>query len=320
MSDIIAKERNNKPTPFGKYGKLHVEGGKLKGEKGDDVQLRGISTHNISNYPQYVSEETLTTLVDEWGISVFRLAMYCGEADGFDGYATGDDAHRLELEALIVKAVKAAAKLGFYVLVDWHVLLEQDPNLHKDAAIKFFDKICGLLKDYDNVIYEICNEPNGDHITWPVICVYANQVIPVIRAKVPDSVILVGTPCWSQQVDKAAAAPLPYPNLMYVLHFYADTHRDELRNVLEEAAKAGLPLFVSEFGCCNAAGDGEDNKEEADKWIALLNKYGISFIAWNLSNKNEASAFILPDCEKISGWNDDELNGCAKLVRGYIKA
>ena len=35
-----------------------------------------------------------------------------------------------------------------------------------------------------------------------------------------DAIIIVGTPTWSQDVDKAAASPLSYDNAMYALHFY----------------------------------------------------------------------------------------------------
>ena len=72
--------------------------------------------------------------------------------------------------------------------------------------------------------------------------------MPVIREKRPDAVILVGTPTWSQEIDKAAESPLEDKNVMYTLHFYAGTHKDDLRNRLESYAQNGLPIFVSEFG------------------------------------------------------------------------
>ena len=314
----ISAKRNGNPTPFGIHGKLHVDGMYLTDEHGEKTRLKGVSTHNLSSYPEYINLKTMTYLADEWGISIFRLAMYAGRADEKDGYADGSDGHRQDLEEMILTAVRDAASLGIYVMLDWHVLLECDPNIHTDAAISFFKKMCPLLKAYDNVIYEICNEPNGEAVTWPLICNYANKVIPVIRAIVPESVIIVGTPCWSQEVDKPAADPLPYGNLMYTLHFYADTHRDSLRNLALGALEKGLPIYVTECGFCNAAGDGDINKEETAAWMELMAKYNISWIGWNLSNKDETSAFIKPDCDKLYGWTDDELREHGLLMKEYL--
>ena len=37
-------------------GALHVEAGRLTDESGETVQLRGVSTHGLTWYPQFVSE------------------------------------------------------------------------------------------------------------------------------------------------------------------------------------------------------------------------------------------------------------------------
>ncbi len=311
-------ERNGLKTPFGIHGKLHVEGSSLLNEHGQICQLKGISTHNISLYPEYVTEVCITELTERFGLSAFRLAMYSAEADDIKGYADGDDAHRAKLEQMILDAVLVCAKLGIYVLIDWHILLDYDPNMHVNSALAFFKSICPRLKDYDNVIYEICNEPNMD-TTWTQITNYADIVIPVIRSLDPDKVIIVGTPVWSQRVDEAAKAPLSYPNLVYTLHFYADTHRDELRQIMTEAINNGLPVFVSEFGICDASGNGPINDEQTNIWIDLLNKYQVSYILWNLSNKNETSAIITPSCDKIFGFHDSDFSECGKRVAGYMK-
>lgn len=311
-------ERNGQLTPFGKHGKLHIEGTALTNEHGQVCQLKGISTHNLSLYPEYITQSCITELTERFDLSAFRLAMYSAEADDVKGYADSDDTHRKELEELILSAVDVCAKLGIYVLVDWHILLDYDPNMHKDAAITFFKSICPKLKSYDNVIYEICNEPNMD-TTWAQITTYANEVIPAIRAIDPDKVILVGTPVWSQRVDEAAKAPLSYPNLAYTLHFYADTHRDELRQIMTDAIANGLPVFVSEFGICDASGNGPVNDEQTNIWIDLLNRYQISYILWNLSNKNETSAILAPICDKIKGFEDSDFSECGKRVRGYMQ-
>lgn len=315
---MIITERNGMTTPFGVHGKLHVEGAKLMDEHQNICQLKGISTHNISLYPEYLNETCVTQLTDKFGMSAFRIAMYSAEADEVKGYADGDDAHRAELEKLVIASADICAKLGIYLIVDWHILLDFDPNMHTDMAIQFFKNVCPALKKYDNVIYEICNEPNMD-TTWSQITTYANQVIPVIREIDPDKVIIVGTPVWSQRVDEAAKAPLDYPNLVYTLHFYADTHKENLRKLMVNAINDGLPVFVSEFGICDASGNGPINDEETNKWIDLMNKYNVSYVLWNLSNKAETSAILAPTCTITSDFSDDDFSECGKRVAGYMK-
>lgn len=307
-------------TPFEKYGKLRVEGKNLVGVNGDIVELRGISTHNLNEYPQYVNEEAFRQFRDEYKVSIMRLAMYSGFADNHNGYADSDDAHREELENIVEKGVEICNKLGLYCMVDWHILLDYDPNMHTDMAIRFFKSICAKLKKYDNVIYEICNEPNmnletKEEVTWDDIKKYAREVIPVIKEIDDSKVIIVGTTIWSQGVDKAADAPLEYDNLMYTLHFYADTHRDELRNKFIYARKKNLPIFVTEFGVGRADGDGDINDEQTGLWMDLLCGEKISYIIWNLSNKNETSSILAPECNKVSGFEDSDLSECGKRMK-----
>lgn len=294
---------------------LHVEDTVLCNEDGKTVQLRGVSTHGLSWYPQYVNDKCFQELHDKWGANVVRLAMYTEE---YNGYCTGNSANKKELKKLVKKGVKLAEKHGMYVIIDWHILSDGNPKKHKKAAKTFFKEMSDEFSDYTNVIYEICNEPNGG-TDWNTIKSYAKNIIPVIRENDKDAVIIVGTPTWSQEVDKAAAAPLKEDNIMYALHFYADTHQDSLRKTAESAIKSGLPLFVSEFGICDASGNGSINKKQADKWIKLLDKYHVSYVAWNLSNKNETSAMIKSSCQKKSGFKRSDLSASGKWVYDLLR-
>lgn len=290
---------------------LKVEGNMLCNENGEPVQLRGISTHGLAWFPQYVNEACVSEL-KSWGANVLRLAMYTAESGG---YCTGGD--KQQLKNLVREGIKYATSNGMYVIVDWHVLSEGDPNVHKEEAKAFFDEISKEYSGYSNVIYEICNEPcNG--ATWDQVSAYANEVIPVIRSNAPKSVIIVGTPNWSQDVDKAAEKPLQFENVMYTLHFYAATHKDDLRAKMEKAINAGLPVFVSEFGICDASGNGAIDEGSADTWIKMLNKLNISYICWNLSNKAESSAIISSACNKTSGFTDSDLSQEGKWIRNVL--
>ena len=285
-------------------GRLHVKGTKLVDKKGHEVQLSGVSTHGLSWYPQYVNDKCFAQLHDKWGANVVRLAMYTEE---YNGYCSGDAKNRSDLKKLIKKGVRLAKKHKMYVIVDWHILSDGNPNSHKKEAKAFFREMSREFKGYNNVIYEICNEPNNG-TSWKEIKSYARSVISTIRKNDKKAVIVVGTPTWSQDVDQAAADPIKGDNIMYALHFYAATHKTDLRNKMTAAINKGLPVFVTEYGICDASGNGVIDKKEADRWIQTMDEYGVSYIAWNLSNKQESSSIIKSSCPKVSGFKKSELS------------
>lgn len=289
-------------TPFDNHGKLSVKGIDLVDKDGKKYQLKGVSTHGIAWFPDYVNKDAFKTFRDDWGANLIRLAMYTDENGG---YCTDGDKEKLK--NLIDTGVQSATELGMYVIIDWHILHDLNPQVYKEEAKKFFEEMTTKYKDYDNIIYEICNEPNGG-TSWADVKSYAEEIIPIIRKNDPDAIIIVGTPNWSQDVDIAAQDPLDYDNVMYAIHFYAATHKDDIRNKVTTALSSGLPIFVSEFSICDASGNGGIDYNQADLWFDLIEQYNLSYSAWNVSNKDETSSLIKSSCSKTSGWTDDELS------------
>lgn len=293
-------------------GALHVEGTALVGEDGQPVTLFGPSTHGLAWFPQFVNAELFHELSAEWGANVVRLALY---ADEYGGWSAGGD--RAELRRLVLDGVRHATEADLYVIVDWHILSDGNPWDHAEDAFAFLSDISAELAGQPNVLYEVCNEPNGA-TTWADVRSYATEAIACVRESSPDAVVIVGTPEWSQRVDQAAADPLDLPNVMYALHFYAATHKDDLRQRLATAVGEGLPVFVSEFGICDASGNGAIDEESADAWLALMDELGVSRVMWNLSNKDESSSMVWSGCDKASGLTDDDLTQSGRWLRARL--
>lgn len=290
-------------------GALQVNGTQLTDENGAAVQLKGISTHGLAWFPDYVNEDCFRQFREEWNVNVMRLAMYTAE---YGGYCSGGD--QSALKELIHNGVAYATALDMYVIIDWHILSDGNPNTYKDKAKEFFAEMAEKYAGYNNVLYEICNEPNGG-TGWSDIKSYAEEVISVIRSYDEDGIIIVGTPNWSQYVDQAAADPITgYDNIMYSLHFYAATHKESLRNTMTAAIDAGLPIFVTEYGICDASGNGGIDENQANQWVSTMNTYGVSYVAWNLSNKGETSAIINSNCSKLSGFTESDLSASGKWL------
>ena len=292
-------------------GRLHVSGTKLTDSSGNAVQLKGVSTHGISWFPDYVNYDAFATLKNDWGANVVRIAMYPEE---YNGYLSGGD--KDSLKQIIDNGVNYATQLGMYVIIDWHVL-NYAPSKHTQEACDFFAEMASKYAGHDNVIYEICNEPVG--ADWNSdIKPYAEKVISAIRQYDDHAVILVGTNTWSQDVDSVAGNTLSDTNVMYVAHFYAATHKENIRNKITTALNAGVPVFVSECSICDASGNGGIDYDSANEWLDYMNTNQISFIAWSLSNKAETSALISSGCSAKSGWSDDDLTDTGKWFKSAI--
>lgn len=314
MGMLAIDERTEAATPYAANGRLSVSKGKVVNSKGKSFVIKGVSTHGLAWYPEYVNKEAFKTLRDTWGVNTIRLAMYTAD---YNGYCTGGS--QKELKKKIDQGVKYATDLGMYVIIDWHILSDGNPLTYKNQANQFFREIAKKYSSYGNVMYEICNEPNGKGGSWKNIKNYANTIIKTIRSVNKNAIIIVGTPTWSQDVDKAKADPVTgYKNIAYAFHFYAGTHKSSLRSKLEKAVKKGLPVIVTEFGISEASGGGKADTAEGNRWIKLLDQYGIGRVCWNLSNKNETSALLKSSCKKRSGWNASDLTASGKwLVQTY---
>lgn len=306
-------------TPFGKNGRLRVKGTTLVNKNGKAFQLKGVSTHGINwdvGEP-YVNKKAIQNLRDEWGVNCIRVAMYTQE---YNGYCITDSESKKKLLKTIDTAVKSAKALGIYVIIDWHVLSDRNPKVYQKEAVAFFKTISKKYKKYNNVLYEICNEPNGG-TTWSDIKSYANEVIKVIRKNNKKSVIIVGTPTWSQDVDIAAENPIKNrKNIMYAVHFYAGTHYEYNLDKLKTVIDKKLPVICTEFSGCEASGSGQIDKNNLNKWIRYLNSKKIGYCCWSLSNKDESASLLKAECKKLNGFKYSDLSAMGKwLVNKYNK-
>lgn len=301
-------------TPVSQHGQLSVKNGQLVDKSGKGYQLRGMSTHGLTWFPEFVNESAFKTLRDDWNTNVVRLAMYVDEWGNGQCYM-GNKSGSLEL---LEKGVDICIKLDMYVIIDWHVLNPGDPSKYTNEAKSFFETVSKRYAKYPNVIYEICNEPNGGASWSGNIKPYAEKIIPVIRKNAPNSVIIVGTPTWSQEIDKPLSDPLSYKNVMYAFHFYAATHAG-LRSNVENCVAQGLPVFVSEFGTCDASGGGANDFNETQKWLSYFDKQGISYCNWSICNKDETCSVLRPGTSANGNWSESDLTENGKWIHNWLK-
>lgn len=294
------------------HGNLSIKGAQVVDQQGKVIALAGPSffwSNTGWGGDAFYRPSLVKYFTDEWQATWVRAAI------GIDGPGSllKDKTNMQRLKTLI----DAAIANGVYVVVDFHSHHAED---HQAESIAFFEEIATQYGHLPNIIYEIYNEPLGITDWKTVIKPYSETVIAAIRKIDSDNIIVVGSQTWSQDVDKAADDPVKgFNNIAYSLHFYAGTHKQDLRDKAQYAIDKGFAIMVTEWGTVDANGAGKVDKEESNRWQAFMLKNHLSQANWSVTNKNESSAIFKPKMEKKTDLTDDDLTESGLFVKNIIK-
>lgn len=285
---------------------------------GHEVQVRGMSLYWSSGEAastDFYTEAAINTMVRDMNIEIVRFAM--GISEGWDngrGYLkNGKDDQKKMLKAV----VEAAIANDIYVIIDWH---SHQAENQTDAAVEFFSWAAQTYGGYNNVIFEVYNEPIGSYGTesavsyWPTIKGYAEKVIEAIR-KHSDNLVLVGTPYYDQYPNAAKNSKINDKNVAYTFHYYAASHStgNEGSNALD-AMNNGLSVFVSEWGTGSADGAGSVASDASNSWQEWMNKHKLSSANWSASKIGETTAAFTGG----STSSNLEYTESGRLVKSYF--
>lgn len=277
------------PTKTWSLDRLKLVDNQLCNASGTPIQLRGWSTFRLKDESAAYQKEHLQK-TKEMGANVVRCVVY---VEGEDSYTYKNDQDGTTSQ--VKTWIDQCAEIGLYCLVDWRVEVPGNPNdWAYNGAENFFREITSYVKSkqYQHVLYEICDQPNG--CTWTDIKQYANKVLPIISQNDPGSVVIVGTQQWCTLLDDynpedpdepdyhdgPVSKPITgYNNLyiMYSFHYYTEASKDIIDRL--SAAADDIPLFVTEWGF-------SDNKDidtsVTDELLAVCNGQndGGQFISW----------------------------------------
>jgi len=309
---ICANSLLSAQTPVARNGALSVKDGQVVNQYGMPPELRGLSfSWSIWQGRKYYNTDVVDWITKDFKVSFIRAAM---AVQPEHGYLEEPDSQK----QLIVSVVNEAIKKGIYVLIDWH---DHNGYLHIPQSKAFFAEMAQKYKGVPNVIYEVWNEP--ERVSWDTVKNYAVQVIAEIRKYDPDNLIVVGSPHWDQDVDVAAANPITgFKNIAYSFHFYASdpNHQDQLRAKGDKAIQMGLPLLITEWGVGEASGNGVFDIAENETWIKWMGTHKLSWVNWNITDKDETTALLKPGAPLNGGWTEDELTPDGIYLRKLLRA
>ena len=345
LGATFASAQNITPTrvgPVSQYGQLmtgkNSQGkgriyGSCEGVKdGAEVQVRGMSLYwsLLPKATEFWTSEGISTMVRDMNIQVVRAAMatttddWWGCKDGSESCGDDKSAHitgyasDAEFQTnLMNTVVQAAIENDIYVIIDWH---SHQAHSEVDNATKFFTEMAQKWGKYDNVIFELYNEPIST--SWSEIKTYAEKIVPVIRQH-SDNLILVGNRQYDQNPQEAIGNTVSGENIAYTFHYYANSHcwsgqtswgsACEGANA-QQAIDAGLSVFVSEWGTGNADGGGEPDQSKNTGWQNWIDGNKLSWANWSASKISEGTAAF----EGSSSKNSLQYTTSGNMVKGYL--
>lgn len=358
-----------RPAP-GRIPSLHVEGKFLKDALGNPVVLRGVNYHRFVDVPDGgwdAPGAPLYSGMGKWDPEVVRETLEGYRRYGFNAVrfhtvvdwwkknpSTYRDPYRevkypLSYRDMMEETVRMAGEAGLYVIFDFFAMKNLDgrqsgqesipwgvwnrhPDVVRDRAdfVEVWRSVAARLGRHPNVLFELYNEPNGDEKVREEWFRFVREVLPVIRERSPNPVVVQwDSMAWvnldfpppmhrASTLSWMAEDPLDDPNVIYGTHLYRNSggggggsvHRGDsppVRCHKREDLARGLqlmgfdtlekPLIVTEIGAFLKNG-GEDRNLEI-QWLkdmlSLLNERGIGYLGWGWASQDQIDHGMLKD-------------------------
>jgi hypothetical protein len=265
---------------------LSVSGNVIKDSTGKTVVLRGVAIPDIGSLDVAAGGSTgVSARIDEilgaamLDVNVIRMPVY--PETTFNGnspyyspepYPIGTAAPATVTPAPVVltamdyvnnvlkPAVAYAESKNLYVIIDYHQIDNvTGTNNSGMVAATFWAQMAPMFANDPNVIYEAFNEPmdTTDGITagnWSTTYLAAAQTwVMAIRAAAPNTLIVMGSPSWSQY--PSATSGLTDKNLVFTAHMYpgnwpgaAPKGGGTTFQQRVDTAAMTVPIFMTEWG------------------------------------------------------------------------
>ena len=296
-------------NPVEKYGQLSTKGACIVDEDGNPVVLRGMSFFHCADADKFKNKECIKWLMKDWNCKIVRFPVMPDVR-----YERNPE----QMTKMTFKFIDACIELGVYVIIDFHG--GKSPAPHLASGIKFFADVAAKYGHLPNIIYEPYNEPYGKGVSWTgVVKPYHEAVIAAIRKYDKSNLILLGTPSFSLNIDEILQSPVSkFKNIVYVAHFYAATHKQDIRNRIQKVIDANCPVFISEFGTCTYTGDGKLDSDSLAEWMAFLDRNKIGWCNWSVHDKKETASILKPGANSTGSWGIGTLSPSGFLIRKYL--
>lgn len=223
--------------------RLQADDNHIQTADGTDIQLRGLSLCSLEWHKPIDQIEEVTVSDKKWNVNILRLPVQVKEWDriGPEKYISG----------YLDPAVRQCQQNDVYCIIDWHAIAPWKEEATQKKLEEFWKRVAPRYAANTNIIYEIFNEPTTpsekteeNWIEWRDTM---QKWVEMIREDAPRTLLLVGSPHWSQMPSFAADYPINDANVAYTMHLYPNYNKADWDDLFGDAAKT-LPIFVTEWG------------------------------------------------------------------------
>ncbi len=311
------------PPPAGSMPALSVSGNLIKDSTGKTVVLRGVAIPDIGSLDVAAGGATgVSARIDEilgaamLDVDVIRMPVYpetCFNGGqpyyspepfpvGTPAAATAMPVPKVlsatdYINNVLKPAVTYAESKGLYVIIDYHQIDNVTGADNSGAdAVTFWTQMAPVFASDPNVIYEAFNEPidTTDGVTagnWSTtFTTMAQSWVTAIRAGAPNTLIIMGSPSWSQY-PTGSSGLTNAGNIVFTAHLYPGNWPGTapmgggatFQSRIDTAAMT-VPIFMTEWGF-QTTGSTKSNLYTADDtWGTSLKTdatmTGASWTAW----------------------------------------
>lgn len=239
LTTALAQEGPGAPS----LPRLSIEGNLFVTEDGRPISLRGVSLCSLAWEPAPPLIKRATGAEGGWGANIVRLPVQPREWRRSGG--------KSYIRHLLDPAVEACRRENVYCIIDWHEIAPWNtPEVAKELEY-FWGRVARRYANNKNIIFELFNEPTepkreteSNWLAWRSV---AQKWVDQIRAHAPETIILIGSPHWSQMTSFAAKHPFSGTNLAYVFHSYPNRPSSDWDTLFGNAANS-VPVFLTEWG------------------------------------------------------------------------
>lgn len=265
--------------------RLSVERNRIVDDAGTPITLRGVSLCSLEWHKPLDQIRDVTTPPTKWNANVLRLPIQKKEWDrlGPQDY----------LKAYLDPAVKMCTDRNIYCILDWHDVSEWNKPESIKNLERFWTIVAPRYSRNPNILYEIYNEPTEPKSrtieNWNAWRETAQAWVDMIRKRAPETILLIGSPHWSQMPSFAVQTPFEGKNLVYTAHVYPNWKEKQWDDLFGEASNT-IPLFITEWGWSAQEkawwGIKGDQASYGDKLRAYLDaRPWINWTAWSYDPK-----------------------------------
>lgn len=231
------------PKPEQNLPRLKTVGNKFVQESGEVAKLKGVSLCSLAWHEPLKQIKEVTDPLSGWNPVILRLPVQPRqwEIEGARAYT----------KKRIDPAIKECNKNNVYCIIDWHKIGPwNDPKVN-EQLLEFWRVVAPRYANNPNVIYEVFNEPTKPKArtqeNWNIYHEYAQRWVNHIREFAPKTVLLIGSPHWSQSSSFAVQKPISGENIGYVTHVYPLWKPDRWDGLFGDAAEI-IPMMLTEWG------------------------------------------------------------------------